>query len=121
VIAHRAGNALALADPVAALDAAIAAGADGIELDVRRGPAGELVVAHDPREAAAPGTLSLAAALERLRSRARPGFELLVDLKEPDTAAAIAAALAGARLLRRRGRPGRPGRRAPRPAAGVVV
>ena len=68
---------------------------------MRRSPGGELVLAHDPAEARTASALRFSAALERLRTGARPGTELLIDLKEPDTAPAIAAALKGAGLAAR--------------------
>jgi glycerophosphoryl diester phosphodiesterase len=48
VIAHRGASHAAPENTVEAFRLATAMGADGIELDVRRGPGGRLVVRHDP-------------------------------------------------------------------------
>lgn len=48
VFAHRGGAALAPENTLAAFDAGLAAGADGIELDVRLSLDGEPVLMHDP-------------------------------------------------------------------------
>ncbi|HEX9683175.1 MAG TPA: glycerophosphodiester phosphodiesterase [Acidimicrobiales bacterium] len=48
VLAHRGVRAGALENTVAAFEAADGAGADGVELDVRRTADGALVVVHDP-------------------------------------------------------------------------
>jgi glycerophosphoryl diester phosphodiesterase len=47
VIAHRGASALAVENTLAAFAAAAAAGADGVELDVRLCATGEVVVFHD--------------------------------------------------------------------------
>jgi glycerophosphoryl diester phosphodiesterase len=49
VIAHRGASRLALENTVAAFEMAAIAGADGVELDVRRSVDGVLVVHHDAR------------------------------------------------------------------------
>lgn len=60
VLAHRGEHARARENTVAALRAASEAGADGVELDVRRTADGTLVVHHDP-EVAGVGALAHAA------------------------------------------------------------
>lgn len=47
VIAHRGASRLERENTLRAFERAVEVGAHGIELDVRRGPAGELVVHHD--------------------------------------------------------------------------
>jgi len=49
VLGHRGAPAVATENTLAAFAAARTAGADGVELDVRRTADGELVVHHDPR------------------------------------------------------------------------
>ena len=48
VFAHRGGRALAPENTMPAFDAGLAAGADGLELDVQLSSDGEVVVCHDP-------------------------------------------------------------------------
>ena len=48
VLGHRGASASYPENTVAAFAAALAVGADGVELDVRRGPGSALVVSHDP-------------------------------------------------------------------------
>jgi glycerophosphoryl diester phosphodiesterase len=70
VVAHRGAWDPAPQNSLAAFSQAIAAGADGIELDVRRSADGRLVVVHDPRIGVRPvGRLDTAA----LRGRMSPG------------------------------------------------
>ncbi|MFO7917851.1 MAG: glycerophosphodiester phosphodiesterase [Anaerolineae bacterium] len=47
IIAHRGASAVAPENTLAAFEAAVEAGADGVELDVMRCRSGELVVVHD--------------------------------------------------------------------------
>jgi glycerophosphoryl diester phosphodiesterase len=86
VIGHRGAPLLAPENTIASFEAAVAAGADAVELDVGRG----LVVAHSEHEVPEQ-PLSLDEALAFLRERL---VAPLVDLKqrgiEPDVAAAVA-------------------------------
>jgi glycerophosphoryl diester phosphodiesterase len=79
VIAHRGAHGPGVPEnSLAAFERAIELGCDMVELDVRRNPAGVLVVAHDPSQAtdAAP---RLAEALDLCRGR----IKLNIELKEP--------------------------------------
>lgn len=76
VVAHRGACAHAPENTAAAFRAARAAGADGVELDVRRSADGVLVVHHD---AELPGAgLVAASALDRLRA-AKPDLVTLAE------------------------------------------
>lgn len=48
VLGHRGASASHPENTVAAFTGALAEGADGVELDVRRGPGGAMVIRHDP-------------------------------------------------------------------------
>lgn len=85
VIGHRGAAAVAPANSVAGLEAAVAAGADLVEFDV--GP--DLLLAHSPGEAL-PDAPTLGEALELLASRP---VGLHVDVKEPGYEAAIVSAV----------------------------
>jgi glycerophosphoryl diester phosphodiesterase len=74
-IGHRGAAALAPENTISAVRAALAAGVDGIEFDVRPG----LVVAHDPGH---PGP-ALAEFLAELRALAPDDLFLIVDIKSP--------------------------------------
>jgi hypothetical protein len=96
LIAHRGWAAGAEENTLVAF--ARAAGDDrisGVELDVRRSAAGNLVVSHDPP---LPGTLTLEAALEFL---APTSLELLVELKEPGLEPPVIDALVAHKLADR--------------------
>jgi len=108
VIAHRGGRTPGVAEnSLAAFEAAVAAGADLIEFDVRRTADGALVVNHDPR---VDGVVVARAPLARLRELALPPalvaevvdrfagrIGMDVELKEagyePEVLAALAPAL----------------------------
>lgn len=60
------------------IEAAIAMGADYIEIDVQRCADGSLVLLHDPVDVAPPGTLRYADALDLLAGRARLHLDLKV-------------------------------------------
>ena len=109
VVAHRGAWDPAPQNSLAAFEAAIDAGADAVELDVRRAADGQLVVVHDPRLGLRPlGALTAAQARERLSPGQAPELgEVLaalagrvgvdVELKEDgyvaETMALVAAAL----------------------------
>jgi glycerophosphoryl diester phosphodiesterase len=84
VIGHRGAAALAPENSLAAIDAAAACGADGVELDVVQG----LVVAHSREVAAGAPQLD-----DALRRAAGHGLRVQVDIKEDGLAAGVVAAL----------------------------
>jgi glycerophosphoryl diester phosphodiesterase len=108
ILAHRGAHGAAPANTVAAFRAAGAAGADGVELDVRATVEGRLVVHHDPHlpdgrliagtEAAAlpPWVPTLEAALAACAGLALVDVEIKSSPVEPgyDPTHAIAAAVA---------------------------
>jgi glycerophosphoryl diester phosphodiesterase len=61
------------------IEAAIAMGADYVEIDVQRCVDGSLVLHHDPVDVAPPGTLRYAEALDLLAGRARLHLDLKVQ------------------------------------------
>jgi glycerophosphoryl diester phosphodiesterase len=64
IFAHRGASAAHPENTVEAFRAAVAMGADGVELDVRRAPDGRLGVRHDPYPDGATAVLSLDDALD---------------------------------------------------------
>jgi len=86
LIGHRGAPALAAANTLASFDAALAAGCEGIELDVltaRGDGRGPLYVAHDRRELRGRPPLALELALDHLAEARFGGVELEIDLKLP--------------------------------------
>lgn len=69
MVAHRGASAQQPENTLAAFQAAVEAGADIVEFDVRRSPDGALVISHDPVERARPRLPTLDEALELLRGR----------------------------------------------------
>jgi glycerophosphoryl diester phosphodiesterase len=69
VYGHRGFAAAHPENSVAGVVAAFDAGADGVEVDVRRTPAGELLLSHDPLPADAAGLARLVDALDAARGR----------------------------------------------------
>ena len=104
MLAHRGASRAAAENTPEAFRLALALGADGVELDVRRAADGTLVVHHDPvlngqpvRRLAQPPVPTLAAALD-----ASAGGIVDVELKtDGDMPSGVAAALCA--FLRRRG------------------
>ena len=93
VIGHRGAPLVAPENTLASFEAALAAGADAVELDVGEG----LVVAHSPSELpASPAALDEVLALVRER-----GAGVLVDLKAHGVEAAVAEAVRRHGLLER--------------------
>lgn len=89
ICAHR-GASIDLPDnSLAAFAAAIESGCDAIETDVRRGPDGGLVLAHDRADAGRPGTVALSELLDLARGRI--GLDL--ELKEAGLEAELLAAV----------------------------
>ena len=93
VIGHRGAAALAPETTLAAIEAAAAAGADGVELDVLRAGDGSLVLAHGPDVPA--GAPQLPAALALARDL---GLLVQLDVKLRGAAAEIARSLEEAGL-----------------------
>jgi glycerophosphoryl diester phosphodiesterase len=84
VVAHRGASLEAPENTIAAFTKAIEIGADMIEFDVRRHPAGTLVVSHDPVRAPAQNLPTLEETLLATKGR----IQLDVELKETGCAAA---------------------------------
>src|SRR5437762_10894569 len=94
VFAHRGGSALAPENTIAAFDRGLAAGADGLELDVHLSRDGVVVIHHDrllDRTTSATGPLNdrTAAELAKLDVPALrdvlaryPGKKIIVELKQ---------------------------------------
>jgi glycerophosphoryl diester phosphodiesterase len=101
IIGHRGAPARAPENTIAGIEAALRAGADAVELDVRRGPGGRLVLAHGRPRARRRTAIPLDEALSFLAEAERAGAGLLVDVKEEGTAAEVVAALVEADLISR--------------------
>ncbi len=80
MIAHRGASRDAPANTPAAFEAAIALGADAVELDVRRTADGVLVVHHNASRRGVPLTLLTYSALVRLSRHEPPRLETVLDL-----------------------------------------
>ena len=81
VFAHRGGRALGPENTVPAFDAGLAAGADGLELDVHLSSDGEVVICHDPTlerttDASGPIAARSAAELGAVNATQRFGVDL---------------------------------------------
>ena len=95
MIAHQGASWDAPANTIEAFELAIEQGAEYVEFDVRAGPDGTLVVAHDPVRAPRPAHVpTLDATLEVLRGR----VGLAVEVKEARVTEATLAALAAHRV-----------------------
>jgi len=81
-IGHGGASALAPANTLASLDAAVAVGIDIVEFDVREWR-GEIVVAHTIFNAAHDGNVLLGDALAHLAGERFAGVDLNVDVKHP--------------------------------------
>lgn len=90
VCAHGGARVAALENSHAALQAALASGCEVIETDVRADTDGRLVLAHDPVLGGGDGLQSVDALLALARGR----VALDLDIKEPATIPAVAAAIA---------------------------
>jgi glycerophosphoryl diester phosphodiesterase len=97
-IGHRGAAALAPANTIAAIEAALELGVDMVELDVVARPGEALVLGHSLRELAET-PVRLDEALRLLAQR--PAVALLVDVKRPGYEAAIADALRAHQFLER--------------------
>ena len=98
-IGHRGAAALAPANSLAALEAAVAAGVDGVEFDVV-GHEGRVVLAHSRREwtQSAP---TLADGLSFLLDRAPDDLVLMVDVKRPGYEQEVVTAVREAGVVER--------------------
>jgi glycerophosphoryl diester phosphodiesterase len=100
IIGHRGAAALAPENTLAAFQAAIAAGVDAVEFDVRRGPRGRLVVAHG-RRLLWRAPLPLEEAFAFLSEPAHAGIGMLLDIKHGGIEAELLGALVGTGLVTR--------------------
>jgi glycerophosphoryl diester phosphodiesterase len=85
-VGHKGADHIAPGNTIASFDAALEVGVDMIEFDVlpeNPDGTGELILAHDYRDAASRTPLTLQEGLEHFRSDAYAGIELDVDLKLP--------------------------------------
>jgi glycerophosphoryl diester phosphodiesterase len=80
VIAHRGASREAPENTPAAFEAAIALGADAVEMDVRRTSDGVLVVHHNASRRGVPLTMLTYSGLVRLSGHEPPRFEEILDL-----------------------------------------
>jgi len=101
ILGHRGFHARHPENSLEAFSAALETGADGIECDVQKTPAGEYVIMHDPPDlSAAGGAPSLEAMLDSLPAGSYLNLELKADTLRPSDCAPILE------RLRRRRRPG---------------
>jgi glycerophosphoryl diester phosphodiesterase len=80
VLGHRGSRDPGPENSVAAVDAALAAGADGVEIDVRRSADGELVVVHDARLPRLGGRAVLRRSTAELGARGVPTLHDVLDV-----------------------------------------
>jgi glycerophosphoryl diester phosphodiesterase len=100
-IGHKGADAVEAGNTIESFEAAAELGADMIELDVLRLRDGQLVVAHDYRDARRRRPLRLADALDAFATSPLDGVELDCDLKLPGGEAELVAALRERSLLER--------------------
>jgi glycerophosphoryl diester phosphodiesterase len=93
VIGHRGAAALARENSLGAIEAAAAAGVDGVELDVLRAPDGGLVLAHGPELPPDAPPLN-----DGLALAARLGLVVQLDVKLPGVEREVVQALGEAGL-----------------------
>ena len=82
-VGHKGAGHVAPGNTIDSFEAALACGVDMIEFDVLPLPGGELVLAHDPRDAAERAPLTLTEGLDHFAGAAYADVELDVDLKLP--------------------------------------
>lgn len=82
LIGHRGAPALAPENTLAGFEAALAAGVDAVEFDVRRDRGGRLVVAHSRRRARGGQSVALEEAVAFFADASRVGVGLVVDVKQ---------------------------------------
>lgn len=80
VLGHRGSRNPGPENTVEAVDAALAAGADGIEIDIRRSADGELVVVHDARIPRLGGRAVIRRSTAELRARGVPTLDDVLDV-----------------------------------------
>jgi glycerophosphoryl diester phosphodiesterase len=100
-IGHKGADAVEAGNTIESFEAAAELGVDMIELDVLRLLDGQLVVAHDYRDADRRRPLRLDDALDAFASSPLDGVELDCDLKLPGGEGELAAALRERDLLER--------------------
>lgn len=82
-VGHKGADAIERGNTPASFEAALRAGVDMIEFDVLRRDGGEIVLAHDPGEAASREPTTLDDGLDHLARTDYAAVELDVDLKHP--------------------------------------
>ena len=82
-VGHKGSGHVAPGNTIAGFEAALRCGCDMIEFDVLPLRGGELVLAHDPEDAAARTPLTLAEGLDHFAGKAYADVQLDVDLKLP--------------------------------------
>ncbi|MCK9894902.1 glycerophosphodiester phosphodiesterase [Frankia sp. AgB32] len=80
VLGHRGSRVPGPENTVEAVDAALSAGADGVEIDVRRSADGDLVCIHDARLSRPAGRAVIRQPTEVLRARGIPLFDEIIDV-----------------------------------------
>ena len=86
IVAHRGGAAFGAENSIDAIEASLAAGADGVEIDVRLSSDGTVVLMHDPDVARTTGGHGHVAEMTaaELRSLGVPAFEDVLGRVPPD-------------------------------------
>ncbi len=80
VLGHRGSRVPGPENTVEAVDAALCAGADGVEIDVRRSADGDLVCVHDARLSKPAGRAIVRQPTEALRARGIPLLDEILDV-----------------------------------------
>ncbi len=80
VLGHRGSRVPGPENTVEAVDAALSAGADGVEIDVRRSSDGDLVCVHDARLSRPAGRAVIRQPTEVLRARGIPLLDEIIDV-----------------------------------------
>jgi glycerophosphoryl diester phosphodiesterase len=104
VVGHQGSSEGVVPGSLAAYEAALAAGVEMVEVDVRRTPDGRLLALHDPPEQVSEAEVASAAAVGEVAALAADaGARLMVDLKDTDSEVeavdAVLAHLAPARVV----------------------
>ncbi|CAO5249929.1 glycerophosphodiester phosphodiesterase [Frankia sp. AgKG'84/4] len=80
VLGHRGSRVPGPENTVEAVDAALSAGADGVEIDIRRSADGDLVCVHDARLSRPAGRAVIRSSTEVLRARGIPLLDEIIDV-----------------------------------------
>ncbi|SNQ45459.1 Glycerophosphoryl diester phosphodiesterase [Frankia canadensis] len=80
VLGHRGSRVPGPENTVEAVDAALGAGADGVEIDVRRSADGDLVCVHDARLSRPAGRAVIRQSTAALRARGIPLLDEIIDV-----------------------------------------